>query len=659
MQNGVIYGIDIAKGSSRAQEVPRYAVAVLRDGEISHYTMVRLHRILRMLNKDRPDYIAVDNIFELAPNKKALIHLLEKLPDNTRLVQVTGGIHQKPLLRLAQEHGLSLNQFDPVQEAETCAILASLGVGEEVSLFEDITRIKVSRARSLGRGGWSQNRYRRKVHGAVKEKSREIENILRKFSRDTGYTYTERITEGFGGYVRAEFTVKARRERVPVKPSSNADVQVTVKSVERDKIQYIPLKKTGRKYTIVGIDPGTTVGIAILSLDGELLLSESIRGISHDEVVRKIAEYGKPVIVATDVYPTPSAVEKIRRSFNAVAWSPGGEIRAEDKIALARTFGYSNDHERDSLTAAIATYKSYKNVFSRVEKRAPKYLNTDSIKFHVINGDSIEEAIEKVASESKIQVRVKPEPEPVKEELTDTDELVKKLREELRQKNSQIKQLKEYVSEIKYESGQKDKTIEKLEMRINKFKNSIYKQVKREKEIQIRDTEIERLNKELAKTRKNLKNQRRQNKRLKQIRKKEVKGEGLPVKVISAFTREAIQHTKELYGIKENDVVFLKDPSGGGPITASLLAESKVKAVLINEDMPHAALESFYDNDVPVLKDIQIHRVGDLASVDPDILESAIEIWQEGAEKRRHEKEQEQFQSILDEYRSERRRGLA
>ena len=80
-------------------------------------------------------------------------------------------------------------------------------------------------------------------------------------------------------------------------------MQVTVKSVERDKIQYIPLKKAGRKYTIVGIDPGTTVGIAILSLDGELLLSESIRGISHDEVVRMIAEYGKPAIVATDVYP--------------------------------------------------------------------------------------------------------------------------------------------------------------------------------------------------------------------------------------------------------------------------------------------------------------------------------------------------------------------
>ncbi|MEZ5335023.1 MAG: hypothetical protein R2741_07215 [Methanolobus sp.] len=107
-----------------------------------------------------------------------------------------------------------------------------IGVGVEVSLFEDITRIKVSRARSLGRGGWSQNNYRRKVHGAVKV-SREIDAILKKFSRETGYSYSERITEGFGGYVRAEFIVNARREGVPVKPSVTSDVQVTVKEMLR------------------------------------------------------------------------------------------------------------------------------------------------------------------------------------------------------------------------------------------------------------------------------------------------------------------------------------------------------------------------------------------------------------------------------------------
>ncbi|MCQ6962236.1 DUF460 domain-containing protein [Methanolobus chelungpuianus] len=657
MQNGVIYGIDIAKGSSRAQDVPRYAVAVLREGEITPYTMLRRHKILGMVQRDRPDYIAVDNIYELAADKNDLMQFLGRLPENTKLVQVTGGIHQKPLLRLAQEHGISFNQFNPVEEAEVCATLASLGVGCEVSLFEDVTKIKISRARSLGRGGWSQNRYRRKVHGGVKEKSREIENVLRRFSRETGFTYSAKATEGFGGYVRVEYTVNARRDKVPVKPSNTADVQVTVKSVERDKIKYLPLKKKDRKYTIVGIDPGTTVGIAILSLEGELLLSRSIRGISHDEVVKLIAEYGKPAVVATDVFPTPAAVEKIRRSFNAVLGTPGGEMRAEEKIALARTFGYSNDHERDSLAAALTTYKNYKNVFSRIEKRTPKYLDIDRVKFHVIHGASIEEAIEKVLPSPKMQKDVRPAPE--KTEAPDVDEQVSRLREELSQKNAQVKQLKEYVAELKYESGQKEIEIEALEHRISKMRTSESLKVRRDKEIQIRDREIERLKKELAGARKSLKNQRLHTKRLKQMHKKEMKGEGLPVKIITSFAKEAIQHTKDTYGLKKGDLVYLENPSGGGPVTASLLADSGVRAVITSEEIPHAALEYFYDSNLPVIRGLEVQRVDDFAMVDPAMLDEAIREWDEKIRAHVREKEHQQFKSILDEYRSERRRGLA
>lgn len=195
-------------------------------------------------------------------------------------------------------------------------------------------------------------------------------------------------------------------------------------------------------------------------------------------------------------------------------------------------------------------------------------------------------------------------------------------------------------------------------MRVKKIKSSTYRKVRQEKEINIRDNEIDRLNKELVKTRKSLRNQRRQNKRLKQIRKKEIKGEGIPVKIISSFTKEAINHTIELYGIKEKDVVYIEKASGGGPVTASLLIDPKVRAVIIGEDMPHHALESFYDAQVPVLKDVPIQRVGELASVNPHTLGSAIDIWQKEADKRRREKEHRQVQSILEEYRSERRRGL-
>ena len=82
----IIYGIDVAKGSSRARELPRYAVAILnvKGGEVTHHTMLRRHRILRMLHQDQPSIIAVDNIFELAANKKEFVHELHELTTTTR-----------------------------------------------------------------------------------------------------------------------------------------------------------------------------------------------------------------------------------------------------------------------------------------------------------------------------------------------------------------------------------------------------------------------------------------------------------------------------------------------------------------------------------------------------------------------------------------------
>ncbi|MDI3539354.1 MAG: uncharacterized protein PWQ52_477, partial [Methanolobus sp.] len=106
-------------------------------------------------------------------------------------------------------------------------------------------------------------------------------------------------------------------------------------------------------------------------------------------------------------------------------------------------------------------------------------------------------------------------------------------------------------------------------------------------------------------------------------------------------------------------LVYLEDPSGGGPVTASLLADSGVRAVITSEEIPHAALEYFYDSNLPVIRGLEVQRVDDFAMVDPVMLDEAIREWDEKVRARVREKEHQQFKSILDEYRSERRRGLA
>ena len=660
MQKRIIYGIDIARGSPRARELPRYALAILRDGEVSHFNMLRRQKIFNMIQKERPEIIAVDNIFELAADRSELLSLMERLPDGVKLVQVTGGLHPEPLVRIARKYGISVDPENPNDEAEACARLSDLGVGHEVSLFEDITKIKVSRARSLGRGGWSQNRYRRKVHGAVLQRSREIENALKDLSREKGIRFDAVNVKGFGGYVRSEFTVYAKRGEIPIHPMASSDAQVSVRSVERDKIRYVPLKPKNprRKFTIVGIDPGTTVGIAILSLDGDLLYLKSFRGIAPDEVVKLIAEYGKPAVIASDVTPMPGSVEKIRRSFNAVPASPGIEVSAEEKIALGKPFGYSNDHERDALTAALLTYRSYKNVFTRIEKKAPENADLELIKLHVIRGDSIETAIEKVraASEAREKTpRVRAQEKP--EERT-VDESLLKMREVVQRQGEQILNLQEYVEELKQALVTKDRKISKLESRLKGFKKEAYSEVRKSKELQIRDSTIESLKKELSNKNKTVKELRRRGNKLRKIQKMEIRGEGTPVKVIAAFTKESIAETKEKYGLKAGDVVFLENPSGGGAATAQILVEAGVRAVIIPEDISHAAEETFFKGDVPVLRDVQLERAEDFAMAEPEALKAAIDAWEKEAEVRRHKAKEAKFESLFEEYRSERRRGL-
>ncbi len=661
MQKRIIYGIDIARGSPRARELPRYALAILRDGEISHFSMLRRQKIFNMIQRDRPEIIAVDNIFELAADRNELLSLMERLPDGVKLVQVTGGLHPEPLVRIARKHGISLDPENPNDEAEACARLADLGVGHEVSLFEDITKIKVSRARSLGRGGWSQNRYRRKVHGAVLQRSREIENILKDLSREKGIRFEAVNVKGFGGYVRSEFTVYAKRGEVPVHSMASNDAQVSVRSVERDKIRYVPLKPRSqkRKFTIVGLDPGTTVGIAILSLDGDLLYLKSFRGIAPDEVVKIIAEYGKPAVIASDVTPMPGSVEKIRRSFNAVPASPGIEVSAEEKIALGKTFGYSNDHERDALTAALLTYRSYKNIFTRIEKKAPENSDLELIKLHVIRGESIESAIEKVRA--ALQAREKPpgaRAAPEKPEEKAVDESFQRMRETVHRQGEQIQNLQEYVEELKQAMAAKDRKISKLESRLKGFKKEAYSEIRKSKEVQIRDSTIESLKKELSNKNKTVKELRRRSNKLRKIQKMEIRGEGTPVKVISAFTKESISETKEKYGLKAGDVVFLEKPSGGGAATAQILVEARVRAVIIPEDISHAAEETFFKGDVPVLRGIQLERADDFAMAEPEALKAAIATWEKEAEAKRHKAKEDKLESLFEEYRSERRRGL-
>ncbi len=649
MPEKIIFGIDIAKGSLRSKERPGYAVVILKGKEVENHRMVSLHKFLRMAWKEKPQIIAVDNIYELAKDRNDLVSFLQKLPAVTKLVQVTGGEHLTPLTKLAKQQGFSFDRFDPAAEATACAKLAELGIGHEVFAFEDKTLIKVSRARSLGKGGWSQNRYRRKIHDHVRQKAREIEDSL----KTMGFTYTVQVSERFGGYSKAEFFVDAPRSSIHISSGKYGDVQVNARSIERDALEFRPLKARKRDYIIVGIDPGTTTAVAVLTLEGELQMLHSSRTISTPEIIEMIAEQGRPLIIASDVFPTPNAVEKIRRAFNAVLGSPEDIITTEDKIEFAKPFEYSNPHERDAIAAAVSVYRKNRNKFEQIRKKIPQGVDADEAIAQVVRGKSVDAVILELTRKEKQE----PQVETVKEKTEDES---LHFREVLKRYEESIAEMKKYQDEMKSELDLKKNRIRELEELVNRQREQVYRELKKEKEIKIRNKEIAFLHSKISESNKRISSLNERIHKLKQIRKLEISGQVLPVKMISAFTRDSILKTREQFGIKKDDIVLLKDASGGGTMTARMLADFGVRALIICNDMSHAAEEELFNLNVPVLKakdvNIRLDPAEELAGIDPDDIEKAIDEWNRKTESRRRAAKEEWLESLVGEYRSERRR---
>ncbi len=651
-----IFGVDIASGSPSGRRAPSYSLVMLDGGDVALFHMISRHKLIRLIRERQPKIVAMDNLHELASDRRELINILRRMPPTTRMVQVTGAAHPESLVKLARYHGITFDRTKPLQEAEACARLAAKGVGAVLSAFQERTWIKVSRRRSLGRGGWSQNRYTRKIHGAVMSLAREVERQL----REAGLAYTTRAVEGLGGYTRAEFVVEASREKVHIRPGYYSDAQLLVQSMERPELQYKPLSE-GRGYIIVGLDPGTTTGIAALNLSGELVDLISSRGLSSSDVIEWIAARGRSLVVATDVYPTPGSVEKVKRAFNAVLYSPGGDIPAEEKIALGKEFGYKNDHERDALAAALSAFKKYKNKFLQVEKKSPSEIDPDEVKALVVRGYSIENAIAEFVLSSAAPVGQKAQPGAAKAVLDVSLEVslnVTALRQQNQQLAEQVRTLRSYLDELRDGLAEKEVALRVVNGKLDRLRDKTAREIKRQHEIKIRDKEIERL-------RAILRSERKYIKKLKKTLERQKKAElieetrGLQkLKPLAAFTREAVQLAAEQYCLEKGDWLFLEDASGGGKSTVELLREKEIAGVVAQGELRPAVREHFLQMGIPIFsrKNVPVQMINKIPFVRPEDVALASVAWEEEMKDRQSRLEAERLEGLFQEYRVERKK---
>jgi predicted RNase H-like nuclease (RuvC/YqgF family) len=647
----VIFGVDIQSGDVRG-DAPSYALVIF-DGDSIERDVVSYRKLRRRIDDERPAMVATDNMYELAEDKDALIHFLGSLPAETTLVQVTGGQSPEPLSRVASRHGVPYGK-QPMKEAEAAARLAAANVGKEVSAFTNTTEIKVARGRSTGSGGWSEDRYTRRIHGSVKRRAREVESEL----DDAGLDYERDATEKYGGFSNATFTVEARPQDLPVSTERSGDVRIEIERQRRDGVEFEPLVKR-RDRIIVGIDPGTTTAVAVVSTDGTVLDVISTRTADTADVIEWIIERGRPVIVAADVTPMPETVEKIRRSFDAAGWVPDRDLPVDVKQHRTREEGYDNDHERDAIAAAFGAYDARKAQFERIARETPPRQDLGTVIERVVAGEqALAEVLEDLEEDESDESE---ETEHVERELTAEERRINHL-------EAQVERLQDHVDTLEDTIERKDDRIDEYERKLENARSEQRREARKSREVTRLERENDRLQRELEDERERVEELDGKLERLKTLWKLDhsnfadvaEKRSGLvPVKVVEQFTRDAIETADEQFGLAEDDVIFLRDASGAGRSTAELLADIGPQVVLRNGQLSDVADGILFDREIPVAPAdlVTVQEVDELAVARESEIEDAIRDWEERAEKRKRQQSAEMVDRLISEHRADRPEG--
>ncbi|APX97665.1 DUF460 domain-containing protein [Natronorubrum daqingense] len=644
--DAVVFGVDIQSGDVRG-DAPSYALVVY-DGEGVTRDVVTHRKLRRLIDDEEPAIVATDNMYELAADKDQLIHLLGSLPAETKLVQVTGAEQPEPLSRVAKRHGVPYGK-DPMEEAEAAARLAAHNVGHEVSAFTDTTELKVARGRSTGSGGWSEDRFTRRIHGSVKKRAREVESEL----EEANLEYERDVREAYGGFANAVFTVEGRPQDIPVSRNRSGDVRVEIERERRDGIEFRPLVKR-RDYVLVGIDPGTTTAVAIVSLEGEVLDVWSSRTSDTADVIEWIVERGRPIVVAADVTPMPETVEKFRRSFDAAGWTPTSDLPIDEKQHRTREEPYDDDHQRDAMAAALYAFDAHEDQFERIARKLPPGIDRGEVIARVVAGEESVEAVLTDLSDDDSGDEDATEHEP--RELTEEEKRINSL-------ERQVERLDSHVDTLEGRISERDERIEELESKLTLARREERTQVRTDREVSRLERKANRLERERDDAREDVSELEDKVERMKALWKLDhsnfsdvsAKKEGLvPVKVVEKFTKGAIREADEQYGLVDDDVVYVRDASGAGKSTATLLAGFEPRVVLKDGGLSEIADEILFENEIPVgpADDVAMQEVDELAVAREDDVEAVIDDWHERATERELDRKAAMVDQLISEHRA-------
>ena len=305
----------------------------------------------------------------------------------------------------------------------------------------------------------------------------------------------------------------------------------------------------------IGIDPGTTCAYVILDLNGVIIKKDSAKELPLSEVISQIMSVCKPMIVGTDKAKVPSFVEEFSRKVGAGVISPNEDMKKEEKSGLLQQYGrkVKNTHEQDALAAALLCYKKYlpklkkinlfieeHNFDSRREEFTKIALKED------LNFLLIKELLTKKTTENKIFKQVVREDKITRKDYLTLFEKLSNIKKERTALENKNKKLKQKLKELR----KANTLLEKKSSYVGKKIDTLFSF--KEERLKLQDKQIKE--KEII-----IDGQSEEIKRLQAFITR------VPhlqlVKKLENLGQEEFHEKSEILNIKENDFLFVLNPS--------------------------------------------------------------------------------------------------
>ncbi len=161
---------------------------------------------------------------------------------------------------------------------------------------------------------------------------------------------------------------------------------------------------------IVGVDPGTTLGYAVLDTEGRLIKIKSSKQMNLNSLISEIVKIGKVIAVGTDKAKVPSMVELFSVKIGGKIIRPKEDLKISEKKRLVLGYKAKDEHGADALASALFAYKEIKSLLKKIDVyvRNKEKLNIRGrlIELVVGKGISIRHAAEIIEKPKNEEVRI-------------------------------------------------------------------------------------------------------------------------------------------------------------------------------------------------------------------------------------------------------------